>query len=73
MEYLKLCWRRLSCWRRFVGQDGYFEGTTIGPVTAWRVAKAIHPLEDLNKWWLGSGWMGPGAPDWYCGEEGWHG
>jgi hypothetical protein len=67
MELLRLYWRRLSCWSRFVGREGYF-GDTIGPVTAWRVACSIHPLEDLTKWWLGTGWMGPGCPDWYCGH-----
>lgn len=64
MELLRLYWQRLGCWCGLVGRDWYGR---IGPVTAWRVACSIHPLEDLKKWWLGTGWMGPGAPDWYVG------
>ena len=27
----------------------------VGPITAWRVACAIHPWEDIGKWWLRTG------------------
>lgn len=69
MELLRLYWRRLRCWFEFVGREGYFPGwrDRIGPMTAWRVACSIYSMEDLKKWWLGTGWMGPGAPDWYAG------
>lgn len=63
MELLKLYWQRSVCWCKFVGREGYDPGFwfRIGPITAWGVACAIHPLEDINKWWLGTGWMGPGS------------
>ncbi len=66
MELLRLYWRRLWCWGSLVGREG-FANDIFGLVTAWRVACSIHPLEDLKKWWLGTGWMGPEAPDWYAG------
>jgi hypothetical protein len=58
VELLKLYYRRVRFWLRFVGRDWYGR---IGPVLAWELACIIHPLEDLNKWWLGTGWLGPGT------------
>ena len=60
MDLLYLWYRRLKCFAKFIGTEGYFDDR-IGPLTAWRIATAIHPSEDLIKWWLGTGWMGPGS------------
>jgi hypothetical protein len=57
MEWIALFLRRSWCWCEFIGRQGYGEGfwDRIGPITAWRVACAIHPWEDIGKWWLRTG------------------
>jgi hypothetical protein len=58
MDYLRLYWRRCLFWIKIVGHDG---DLWLGPKVAWDVACIVYPIEDLNKWWLGTGWMGPGT------------
>ncbi len=56
MELVRLYWQRIFFWFRFVGRD--WEGK-IGPILAWQLACIVHPMEDMQKWWLGTGWTGP--------------
>jgi len=65
MELLCLWFRRVKCFLRFIGTKGYFN-ERIGPIIAWRVATNIHPPEDVNRWWLYTGWMGPGSEMYLC-------
>ena len=55
MEWIALFLRRVWCWPAFItlrpAPDDYY----VGPITAWRVVCAIHPWEDLGKWWLRTG------------------
>lgn len=60
MDLIYLYFKRLRCFVKFIATEGYFNDR-IGPITAWGIAISIHPSEDLNKWWLGTGWMGPGS------------
>jgi hypothetical protein len=62
MDFIKLYLQRLGCIWHLWGS------APISLITAWRVACAIHPIEDLTKWWLGTGWMGPKLKNWYVCE-----
>ena len=55
MEWIALFIRRTLCWWKMLELHPLPDNYYVGPITAWRVACAIHPWEDIGKWWLRTG------------------
>ena len=56
MEMFALFLYRVRCWWGVLGLNPAPDDYYVGPITAWRVACAIHPWDHIEKmWWLRTG------------------